>query len=382
MSPCRSLRVRRFPGPAQPVELFLTGDGRVLETAPPGEVQKLALPATAFAFSGLVDLHAHTCWPHPPNQTIDFARWMRERRAEYAANAVTLVREMGGAHDSAASQPEVPGLPSVQACGTLLAPHAYFPFPATTDENLLPRAVASIERGAKWVKVFADWSHDFGGREDTAFSETDPVSYAPEPFAQLVAEVHRRGARVAAHAFTPGGCRSAIAAGCDSLEHGWGLEEADLEQLRARGIAWVPLLGIAGEMHASAVAHGGAERAMWISRSLAKLRVLLPRAEQLGVQVLAGTDWHPQVLVSDELDELTDAGLSRAAAFAAGTTAARAFLGVPERSESSLVVVSDDPRERPEVLQTPLLVVVNGRVVDTSRPPRRPRHVLSRLRIG
>ncbi len=365
-------------------ELFVV-DGWVREEAPAGaQIERLPTPPEAFAFAGLVDMHAHTCWPHPPEKQVDHAAWMLERRAEYASNGVTLIRDMGSASEASLVQPDVPGLPAVQTCGTLLAPHAGFPFPATTDAELVERGIASIKRGAKWVKVFADWSHDFGGREDTAFTENDPVSYSPAVLAKLVAEAHARGARVAAHAFTPGGCKAAIEAGCDSLEHAWGVDEADLEAMRARGIAWVPLLGIAGEMYSSAVAHGGRERAAWIARSLDRLRRLLPLAERLGVVVLAGTDWHPQVLPSDEVAELIDAGLSRDAAFAAAATRAREFLHVNLSvvGGRDLVVVPADPRADPSVLERPLLVAANGTRVDHSKRTRRPNHLLTRLRMA
>jgi imidazolonepropionase-like amidohydrolase len=71
-------------------------------------------------------------------------------------------------------------------------------------------------------------------------------------------------------------------------------------------------------------------------------------------------------MIASEIALLRDAGLTGAAALAAGSWAARTWLGLPGLEESApadLVVFPDDPREDPEALRRPSLVMLDGIVM-------------------
>jgi hypothetical protein len=71
--------------------------------------------------------------------------------------------------------------------------------------------------GAAWVKVIADFP-------DLAAGTDAEATYQIGAIADLVAAVHAAGVRVAVHS-TIAGVGQLVAAGVDSIEHGYGLDE-------------------------------------------------------------------------------------------------------------------------------------------------------------
>ena len=344
----------------------------------PSSAAELAAPG-GFLVSGLVDCHSHISWPHERDTPAHTAAFMDESRRIYAGTGVTLLRDMGSHADAVLTLPPRPGLPRVQAAGTLLLRHEPWPFTPTPPERLRSVALAQIAAGAAWVKIFSDWSSDYSGRENTAFSAQDALTYPLQILADTTAAVHAAGGRVAAHCFTPVGTRASVEAGVDSLEHGWGVDEPLLDEMAVRGIAWAPLLGIALPMWETAVQYGETERAAWIERSMDALHRLLPEAERRGVQLLAGTDWHPQVTVAHEMRELHAFGVSRETELAAATWGARAFLGEPgiaDGAPADLLVLKRDPRHDLGVFDAPAAIVIGGVGVEPDLPQ------LQRERVG
>ncbi len=329
------------------------GPSTAAELAPPG----------GFLLSGMVDCHSHISWPHERDTPAHTAAFMDENRRVYAGTGVTLLRDMGSHADAVLVLPPQPGLPRVQAAGTLLLRHEPWPFTPTPPERLRSVALAQIAAGAAWVKIFSDWSSDYSGRENTAFSSQDELTYPLDILADTTAAVHAAGGRVAAHCFTRVGTEASIEAGVDSLEHGWGVDESLLEGMAERGIGWAPLLGIALPMWETALQYGETERAAWIEASMDALHRLLPKARRRGVPLLAGTDWHPQVTVVHEMRELHSFGVPREAALAAATWEARAFLGEPgiaDGAPADLLVLSRDPREDLGAFDAPAAIVIGG----------------------
>jgi imidazolonepropionase-like amidohydrolase len=92
---------------------------------------------------------------------------------------------------------------------------------------------------------------------------------------------------VAVHSTVPG-AGQLVAAGVDSIEHGFGLDEAAITEMARRGTAWTPT---AGALLALLDAPGMApQRRRRLQEGRERLAELLPIAVRLGVPVLAGTD--------------------------------------------------------------------------------------------
>ena len=106
--------------------------------------------------------------------------------------------------------------------------------------------------------------------------------------------------------------------------------------------------------------------AAWLGAWAERFRALLPRARALGVPVLAGTDLLPPGGVAYEVAALHELGLSPTDALAAASTAARAYLGYPaldDGAPADLVLYPSDPRDSPELLLGPSLVMLGGQII-------------------
>jgi imidazolonepropionase-like amidohydrolase len=304
-----------------------------------------------YVLPGLVDAHAHPAVAAGPAGYVRLNKdAARANLIAWAQAGVTVVRDVGSPGGVTLEISSGPGLPSLQAAGRFLAPAGrYFPdlLGAPVDEaDLVSCALAEISRGARWVKVIADFP-------DLAAGTGAEATYPIGSIAQLAAAVHKAGARVAVHSTIPD-AGQLVAAGVDSIEHGIGLDEAALEEMARRGTAWTPTIGAllallntpdlppARRQHL----HEGRERLMQ----------LLPVAARLGVPVLAGTDVTGSI--PREVALLSQMGLEPEHALAAASIWPRRFLGVTATAD--IVTYHHDPREDPGQLAHPAAVVVGG----------------------
>jgi imidazolonepropionase-like amidohydrolase len=186
-----------------------------------------------------------------------------------------------------------------------------------------------------------------------------------------VRRAHAGGARVSAHVFGEEALPDLLAAGIDCVEHGTGLSRDLLAAMAESGTALVPTLvnidsfpGIAAAAEAKFPTYAAHMR-----RLHASARGTVRTAYEAGVRVFAGSDAgsaQPHGLVPQEVRELAAAGLPAADALAAGSWAARDWLGRPclqEGAPADLVVYAEDPRADLRILRTPARVILRGRVV-------------------
>ncbi|MFI5055193.1 MAG: amidohydrolase family protein [Actinomycetota bacterium] len=306
---------------------------------------------------GLVDAHAHLAMASLGSPaTIDDA--VRASAAAQLAAGVLLVREPGSPAGHAADDLGA-GLPRTITAGHFLAPPGrYFPGLAReVDEASLPAVAAEEARPGGWVKIVGDFLDD-GGRVTPNWSQA--------ALADAAAAAHEAGARITMHATIPASIEGAIEAGFDAVEHGHGATTEHLQAMAAAGIALVPTLLIGDYIRqlTTELPLHSEDRATWLREVDVHLGVALA-AHDAGVAVYAGTDAGAvdHGLVASEIALLRDAGLPGAAALAAGSWAARTWLGLPGLevgAPADLVVFPDDPREDPEVLRHPSLIVLRG----------------------
>jgi len=159
--------------------------------------------------------------------------------------------------------------------------------------------------------------------------------------------------RVAVHATVPDAGQLA-AAGVDSIEHGFGLDERALHDMADRGTAWTPTVAaLLALLDAPDLTPGRRRR---LREGRARVAELLPVAARLGVPVLAGTDVTGSI--PREVALLAQMGLEPKAALAAASTWPRQFLGAAATAD--LVTYHHDPREDPGQLGHPAAVVAAG----------------------
>lgn len=290
------------------------------------------------------------------------------KRERHLNEGVLLLRDMGAILRHGESRVATlrlesnDGLPPVLAAGQLLAPEGAFTGGqrATSSDELPTVAREQAGDGVTWVKIVLD---NFPVDHRPAIRDAGMLNYDEATVRAAVDAAHDAGARIAIHAFTPEGAEISIAAGADSLEHGWGIEAAMLDEMAGVGMAWTPTLcidetlkGFGGERTPGAV--------RWIDEQMERLQPLIVEAHRLGIPLLAGTD--SLAPVSAEVAKLHAAGLEPADALAAASTAARNYLGVKALGEdggpADLVLYDADPRDAPEVLKRPALIMLRGRI--------------------
>ena len=251
--------------------VLVTGD-RITAAGP---VDQIRAPANASTIDlagmtllpGLMDIHSHI-FLHPYNETLWNDQVLKEPLAYRTIEAVqhvrdtlmagfTTLRDLGteGAGYSdlsvkrAIEEGLIPGPRLLVATLAIVATASYGPGPLGFADNVnLPKGAqeASGEaeilkavreqagHGADWIKVYADYRRGPKGSTVPTFSEAELKT--------LVQEAHSSGRMVASHAVTPEGMRRSIAAGVETIEHGYEATPEVLSLMAKQGIAWLPTL--------------------------------------------------------------------------------------------------------------------------------------------
>jgi imidazolonepropionase-like amidohydrolase len=297
----------------------------------------------AFLMPGLVEAHSHLFLD---GGQLDFGArseylnacgeaMMAVARTNVAANlaaGVTLVVDAGDRYGINRDIRLESRSVTVRSAGLALRrPGRYGGFMArevgTREE--IAAAVGEIGKTADDLKVIQTGIIDFkaGEVKGTPQFEVEDLRF-------IVRLARERGLRTFVHCSGVAGLETAVAAGVDSIEHGFFMTRDLLQGMADRQIAWVPTFspvhfqwrqpGIAG----------------WDEQTVANLRRILDShfehvalAAELGVPVIAGSDAgshgvrHGEALI-DELDFLSMAGLSMEAVLRSATSLPRKRWGV------------------------------------------------------
>ena len=235
-------------------------------------------------------------------------------------------------------------------------------FAREVDDDALPDAAVAELRaaGGTWAKVIGDFP--LGQPRITR-------TYTAEALAETARQVHAAGGRIAIHCTLPQVVQDAIEAGFDSLEHGSFLQPDQVDAAVRAGVAWVPTLsidaGVRGRVRAMAFEDAVVRE---VDAALDRQPEVLRAAAEAGLTVLAGhltVRTHPGVRAG-EVALLRAAGLPAGVALGAASWTARSWLGLPGievGALADLVAYREDPHENPDVLGSPALVLLDGRVV-------------------
>jgi imidazolonepropionase-like amidohydrolase len=292
-------------------QVLVEGD-RIVAVGPnltaPTATQVIDLPG-ATLMPGMIEGHGHL-FLHPYNETSWDDQVLRESLALRTARAVanakatllagfTSERDLGtegaGYADvglkAAIDQGIVPGPRLSVATRAIVALGAYGPkgfepgveIPQGAEEvSGVDGIVAAVRRqiaaGADWIKLYADYRWRPG--------EDSRATLSLEEIKAAVGAAHDAGRPVAVHASTAEGMRRAIAAGVDTIEHGYGGTADIFASMAAKGIALCPTLAAS-----DAVAHYRG----WTGSEPAPDSVLLNRSSfrlaiKAGVRMCMGGD--------------------------------------------------------------------------------------------
>ena len=323
--------------------------------------------SAGWVLPGLVDVHNHLSLASPAGDDQDADVRVRASASVEHALGVLAIREPGSPDDASARLADEDGWPRVITAGRFLAPPGgYFPGLAreVTAAGLPSAAGQEARRSGGWAKIIGDYLGP-GGR----FVPNWPAGV----LVAATATVHALGGRVAVHCTGPEAVDTAVAAGVDSVEHGWAVTDSHFAAMRERGVAWVPTL-FPGGSHAAcefAAAMGFADETLaWMRAVLDTQPATIVRADAAGVTVLAGTDagQGPHGMIVDQIQMLAGCGMPVTRAIGAASWTARRYLGLPNLepgAPADLVVYEADPRRDLGVLRQPAMIVLGGQPIRT-----------------
>lgn len=228
---------------------------------------------------------------------------------------------------------------------------------------------SNLDRGVDWIKA--------ASTERAGLPDTDPRKQvlSEEQMRAVVETAESGGAPVMTHAHGDAGARAAVAAGARSIEHGTYMSRPTLEMMAERGTYYVPTIAIVTDLKAPGGDYDVAFLRIRGRHMLPRLRETARAAHELGIPVVASTDtgYGPESVIrlSHELVEFVEhVGMTPLEALQSGTIVAADLFRIQERTgrvrpgyEADLVVLERNPLDDIRVVQDPLLVVSDGRIV-------------------
>jgi imidazolonepropionase-like amidohydrolase len=222
----------------------------------------------------------------------------------------------------------------------------------------------NIKYGADVIKVCATGGVLSKGDDPRA------SQYTLEELKAIVADAHRLGRKVAAHAHGAQGILWASEAGVDSVEHGSYIDDAAIRMMKSKGTYLVPTLYLGDWMTENATKIGLPE--MYADKMRAVIpqaRANLKKAFDAGVKVAFGTDAavYPHGLNAHEFAVYVKMGMTPLQAIQTATVNAADLLGWSDRIGSleehkfaDIIAVNGDPTKDVTLLQNPVFVMKGG----------------------
>ena len=350
---------------------------------------------------GLIDAHTHLLYLERPGPD-----WMDNIRAvvmeggalralhgaararTYLAAGITTVRDLGNSgrfndvalreaiRDGSVDGPRMfvsgPGLSGeggqlrgLQPAFKMIAEEEYRVVHGPEDAALAVRE--NVAYGADLIKVYSN-------------SSPNVTSLSAEEIHAIVAEAHRLGVRVAAHATDDSAVRRAADGGVDSIEHAYAVSDATLAQMAERGICLVAtdLDNATAAQYVLRIPTRGDEprpAPAMLNDYLRANRERLMRALHAGVKICAGSDnyldlgWPQGVASHHVLNAYAEAGLTPIQALQAATIHDAQLLGQEGRlgvikpgALADIIAVDGDPGRDVQALERVRFVMKGGTI--------------------
>ncbi len=374
--------------------IVIEGD-KIAKIAPSSEVTAAAGDTTidlpdATVLPGLIDMHTHLTFELSSLSYTGLGISTAREALHGARNArrtleagFTTVRNVGAkdyadiALRDAINDGDVIG-PRMVASGPALGITG-----GHCDENLLPPAfhfqgegVADgieavqhkvrevIKYGADVIKICATGGVLSKGDDPNA------SQYTLEEMKAIVADAHRLGRRVAAHAHGAEGVRWASEAGVDSIEHGHLMDDAAIATLKKNGTYLVPTLFLGEYMEKNMDRSDVPEYSKQKMRDvIAAMRRNVGKAFAAGVKVAFGTDAavYPHGLNAGEFHVYVSLGMTPLAAIQTATVNASDLLGskfnvgaLEPGKFADMIAVDGDPTKDVTILEHVKFVMKGG----------------------
>jgi imidazolonepropionase-like amidohydrolase len=356
-------------------------------TKPPANVKTIDLP-NATLLPGLIDAHTHLTFdPNFGYQELGISipkeALIGAKNARITLEAgFTTVRNVGAsgytdiALRDAVNEGMIPG-PRIMASGPALSITG-----GHCDQNLLPyewhaksdgaadgvegvqhKVREIIKYGADVIKICATGGVLSKGDDPRA------SQYTLEEMKAIVADAHRLGRKVAAHAHGAQGIAWAAEAGVDSIEHGSYIDDAGIKIMKEHGTYLVPTQYLSDWMRENATRIGlPAMYAGKMKEVTSISRQNIKKAFEAGVKIAFGTDAavYPHGLNAHEFAVYVQIGMTPLQAIQTATVNAADLLGwakigsVEPGNFADIIAVNGDPTKDVTLLQNPVFVMKGG----------------------
>jgi imidazolonepropionase-like amidohydrolase len=226
-----------------------------------------------------------------------------------------------------------------------------------------------IDHGADWIKLYPAGGYSFSATGQDQYQVTYPL-----PVLQaLIDETHRLGKKAGCHVYGGEGQKNAIIAGCDTIEHGFGLNQEQIDMMVAKGLYYDPTIVRYIEPYMDdndAKNTGGKYRIIPIFE---KAAAMAAATKGLKVMMGSGADGSTYAHGSQALDFealVKVAGLTPASAIQSGTVINAQVLGwqdqigsIDKGKYADLIAVAGDPMADITELQRVKFVMKGGKVI-------------------
>lgn len=378
--------------------VVLSGE-RITEVGPEGQVK---IPAGAQVIDlrqsavlpGMIDAHTHMFNTRKPKGATEDYMLIAVQNAQFDLRAgFTTARDMtshgNGYGDvairNAINEGRIDG-PRYQVSTLGIVWGAKPKDPAVPEDPLAATVVRSPEdaraavrdqvaHGTDWIKLYPAGAY--------AFTPTGAVEYEvtyPLPVLQAaIDEAHRLGKKTACHNYGGEGLKNAIVAGCDVIEHGFGLDQDELNTMAAKGLYFDPTLQRYSEPYMDdndAKATGGKFRMIPIFQ-----KAVAMAAATKGIKLMVGSGADGSTFAHGtqalELVELVKhGGVTPARVLESATMVNAEALGWQDRIGSiekgkfaDLIAVSGDPLADITEVQRVKFVMKGGKIIRNDVEP-------------
>jgi imidazolonepropionase-like amidohydrolase len=219
-----------------------------------------------------------------------------------------------------------------------------------------------LDKGADWIKVYMthrSWV-------DAQGALVSQPTLTVEELKAIVDETHGWGRKVACHAYNGLGLQRALDGGCDSIEHGLEITDAQIAQMLKQGTWYVPTLQVYyTDWDPPETDSGKRDR-----KRVAVHGVSFSKALHAGVKMAFGTDvggfkWSEPI--AEEFAREVEFGMTPMQAIQSATSRAAELLGkrgelgvVAPGAYADLIAVASDPLADIGVLKSVQLVMKDG----------------------
>jgi imidazolonepropionase-like amidohydrolase len=221
-----------------------------------------------------------------------------------------------------------------------------------------------LEHGADWIKVYMTHRSWVGKNGELVSQPTLTL----EELKAIVDEVHGWGKKVACHAYSGIGLQRALDGGCDSIEHGLQISDAQIAQMVKQGTWYCPTIAVYYTDWGPPDTPAGQRDRLRASAHEESFR----KAMKAGVKIVFGTDiggipWTEPI--AQEFPQMTKLGMTPMDAIHSATSRAADMLDMTGQlgvlapgAYADVIAVQGDPLQTIEELGRVQFVMKDGKV--------------------